>query len=142
MSDPSDDEEEGGGGAWIVSYADLAILLFAAFVVLYGITPQGKSMEIIGIASSIRESFIPIPDEIPERLRTAERFDGKMSFVEATRDSTINPAIKKYNRVENEIPHRSKELQQLEITIENMVQGEGLSRSLRKGTEFERSSWL
>ena len=77
-----EEEEEGGGAGWLVSYADLMTLLFAAFVVLYGITPQGESTEILGIIASIRESFVEIPDELPESFRDKESFKGKMIFKE------------------------------------------------------------
>ncbi len=136
-----EEEEEEQGSGWIVSYADLMTLLFAAFVVLYGITPQGKSQEILGITSSIREAFIEIPDEIPEKIRRAERFQGKLSFEKAIRDSTINPAIKKFNRQQNILPDKTRELQELEMEIKNLVQGDGLSRSLRNATQFDSDEY-
>ncbi|NRA66515.1 MAG: OmpA family protein [Pseudobacteriovorax sp.] len=140
MSDDGE-EEEGGGAGWIVSYADLMTLLFAAFVVLYGITPQGKSEEIIGIAISIREAFIEIPDEIPEEFRVAELFQGKLSFKEAIRDTTINPAIKKFNRTENIYKGRNKEQTSVEIILEKIGNGEGVYESLRKATRFSKDEY-
>lgn len=59
-------EESGGGGGWLVSYADLMTLLFAAFVVLYGITPEGVSRSMKGIESTIREAFIEVPDDLKD----------------------------------------------------------------------------
>ena len=41
-------------------------LLFATFVVLYGIKPEGETLTILGIASSIREAFMEVPDSINE----------------------------------------------------------------------------
>ena len=59
--------EEPGMG-WIVSYADLMTLLFAVFVVLYGLKPEGISDTISKpvIAAAIRNAFTTTPDIIPD----------------------------------------------------------------------------
>lgn len=49
-----------------MSYADLMTLLFATFVVLYGIKPEGETLTMLGVASSIREAFMEVPDSINE----------------------------------------------------------------------------
>lgn len=138
MADLTDGEEEGGGAGWIVSYADLMTLLFAAFVVLYGITPQGKSDEIMGMISSIRESFKEIPDELPEQIRKQEMFQGRFIFKEARPDGTMNPAIKKYNRSQNLFRGRSREQVDISIILEKIGGGEGIHESLRQATEYAR----
>ena len=140
MAEAFDSEEETSGGApgWVVSFADLMTLLFAAFVVLYGITPQGKSEEIMGMISSIRESFVEIPDELPESLRASEMFQGKFQFQEARRDSTLNPAIKKFNRTQNEIRGRSKNQVDIAIVLKQIGGGEGIHESLRQATSYSR----
>lgn len=77
----SEDEESGSGGAgWLVSFADLMTLLFAAFVVLYGLINQGTSDTSIGIVSTIREAFVEVSDEIPDREEYGIPKEGKFNF--------------------------------------------------------------
>lgn len=135
-----DDDEEEGGSGWLVSFADLMTLLFAAFVVLYGITPRGKSDEVVGISSSIREAFIEIPDEIPEAMRKGEIFKGKMQFQEVKRDRVINPAIKRFNRTKSEFRSQNLDLQRVEVLMKEVSKGLGVHNSLRQASqvsEFE-----
>lgn len=130
-----EEQEEEGGAGWLVSFADLMTLLFAAFVVLYGITPRGKTDEVVGIATSIREAFIEIPDEVPESLRTGEMFKGKINFEEVKRDSTYNPAIKKFNRLESPLRDHNKDLRRIEIFLDKTSKGSGVQFSLRQAIE-------
>ena len=136
-----EEEEEEEGGGWLISYADLMTLLFAAFVVLYGITPQGESTEILGIIASIRESFVEIPDEIPEPFRNKEVFQGKLIFKEAKLEAVTNPAIKKFKRHQALIKARDRELDELDILLNQMAKGDGIQRSLRKATEFSKDEF-
>jgi len=91
-------EEESSGDAWLVSYADLMTLLFAAFVVLYGIKPEGETKEILGVTSSIREAFVEIPDVIPKEEKIGPTKEGSIAF-EHFRGEKLEPnIIKKYRR--------------------------------------------
>lgn len=40
-------------------------LLFATFVVLYGLKPEGKTSAFQGVKSRIQESFVEVPEDIP-----------------------------------------------------------------------------
>jgi chemotaxis protein MotB len=75
----SDDEEE-KGGAWLISFADLMTLLFAAFVVLYGITPEGVSKSMLGVLAEIREELVDIPDTTGKDLKPGPQHKGKFVF--------------------------------------------------------------
>ena len=75
-----EEEEEGGGGGWLVSFADLMTLLFAAFVVLYGLINQGTSDAHIGVTATIRESFVEVSDDIPPSPETGEPKKGRYNF--------------------------------------------------------------
>lgn len=133
-----DEQDEGGGEGWLVSYADLMTLLFAAFVVLYGITPRGQSNEILGIASSIREAFIEVPDEIEDVTLQAEIYNGKLSFKEAVRDSEHNPAIKRFNRRSSPLHEHTRNLNEVEVLLNQALRGDGLHNALRQATFFEK----
>lgn len=137
----TDDEEEEGGGGWLVSYADLMTLLFAAFVVLYGITPQGESDEILGMMASIRESFVEIPDDIPESFRRADLFRDKKVFKRARQTQPMARPIKKFNRRESPIQAKNLKLDQVDSALDKKSKGEGIHTPLRKGTESARDEY-
>lgn len=137
-----EEEEEGGGGGWLVSFADLMTLLFAAFVVLYGITPQGQTDEILGVASSIRESFVEVPDEVQQEDMKGPTFKGKFIFSEVTNTTPSNPFIRKQNRQQSILPKKDLDLDQVDILFNKLKQtGEGLSKSLRSGTLVETNEY-
>ena len=78
-----EEEEEKKGDdipSWIVGFADLMTLLFATFVVLYGLKPEGKTKAFQGTKSTIRESFIEIPDDIPVEIKVGKVILGKSTF--------------------------------------------------------------
>lgn len=133
-----EEEESGGGAGWLVSFADLMTLLFAAFVVLYGITPSGESDEILGVIVSIKESFIEIPDEITDGTARNALLEGKVSFTSAIRESFRNPAIKKYNRDSNPLRNKNLDLNQVDIDNNERSKGKGIHTNLRKAEQVAR----
>lgn len=131
----SEEEESGGGeGGWLVSYADLMTLLFAAFVVLYGITPQGESKVIMGAASSIRESFIEIPDDISEDEQSGEVYKGKLQFKAAPRRSQMPKNIKKFNNEQTLLDDFNQDKKRIEVHLKEKG-GAGMYTDLPRLTE-------
>lgn len=120
MSQFEDDEEGGEGAGWIVSFADLMTLLFAVFVVLYGLKPEGKGdvTQIVGIKSSIREAFQDIPDEIPEDEKEGPLKQGKAVFRYFKADAMRPPIIKRYKRSVNVLNVINKDMEQIKKLLE------------------------
>ena len=117
----AEEEEEGGGAGWIVSFADLMTLLFAAFVVLYGLKPEGETKEVLGVTSSIRESFVSIPDEIPEIEAIGPVAQGLSVLSHFKGDSVAEPFIKVFKRadyVENLIDKDMAEMKRYLIKLQ------------------------
>tara|TARA_B100001094_G_C18042975_1_gene725946 strand:+ start:205 stop:984 length:780 start_codon:yes stop_codon:yes gene_type:complete len=135
IEQPEEEEEaEKQGGGWLITYADLMTLLFASFVVLYGTSKKGESNDIYGMAATIREAFVEIPDEIEEVARFRELNKGKIQFREAKRDSTIPSNIKKFNRSESVIADKDQSRSRIDALLDKYSQGDGLHYSLRKAT--------
>ena len=98
----ADDDEESGGAGWLVSYADLMTLLFATFVVLYGIKPEGETTALLGVVSSVREAFIEVPDDIDPTAKKGPTVQGKNVF-KFWKEHEINPKKIKVNRRQEEL---------------------------------------
>ena len=110
--------------AWIVGYADLMTLLFATFVVLYGLKPEGETKAFKGAKSSIREAFKDVPDDIPIKVERGEIILGKSRFrkkkgsavaprVLVLKDDTTYPVRmvnKDFERIINTLTMQSREI--------------------------------
>ena len=120
------DEEEEEGAGWIVSFADLMTLLFAAFVVLYGLKPEGigDAVKVITATAAIRETFNETPDEIPEDRRSGPTLQGQAVFEFFKGDTTAKPIIKKKARTENVLNIINKDMKQIKRVIDLKLQDE------------------
>lgn len=120
MSVPPEDVEEDGGEGWIVSFADLMTLLFAVFVVLYGLKPEGRgdTTLVLGVKSSIREAFQEIPEDIPDEEKDGPVKQGKAVFKYFKGEATKPPIIKKYLRAKNVMNIINKDMEQAKKILE------------------------
>ena len=119
-----DEAKESSVPAWIVGYADLMTLLFATFVVLYGLKPEGETKAFKGAKSSIREAFRDVPEDIPIKIERGEIILGKSRFrkkkgsavaprVILLKDDTEYPVRmvnKEFERIINTLTMQSKEI--------------------------------
>ena len=92
-------------------------LLFATFVVLYGLKSEGETKEIRGIVSSIREAFIEIPDQIddPDVGPTSK---GINIFKNWKLDYRRERLIKRFKRNRNNVNVIDEELEKVRKLIE------------------------
>ncbi|NRA45477.1 MAG: OmpA family protein [Oligoflexales bacterium] len=117
-------EKESTIPAWIVGYADLMTLLFATFVVLYGLKPEGETKAFKGAKSSIREAFREVPEDIPIKVERGDIILGKSRF-RKKKGSAVAPRVlllnddteypvrmvnKEFERIINTLTMRSKEI--------------------------------
>ncbi|NRA46981.1 MAG: hypothetical protein HRU09_18695 [Oligoflexales bacterium] len=100
---------------WIISYADLMTLLFATFVVLYGLKSAGETKEIRGIVTEIREAFVEIPDIIEDPVKgpTNKGLDVFESMKLENRRDKLIERIMRNNRMTNEIDEEVEELKRM-----------------------------
>lgn len=139
MASATDDEEEGGGGGgWLVSFADLMTLLFAAFVVLYGITPQGESIEVKGNVASIRASFVEVPDDVIDKTLQKNLENGVLTFDKAIRRSNMDGGIKKANRSQNDPIENNQNLSTIDLKTASPTKGTGIQAPLSVGNRAAR----
>lgn len=89
-----DDGDSGGGEGWLVSFADLMTLLFAAFVVLYGSLEVGTTDRIFGYTAAIRESFVEVPDFVKDDQEIGDIKKGLFVFKAFEGETDIKGAKK------------------------------------------------
>lgn len=122
----SEEEDEQAGAGWIVSFADLMTLLFAAFVVLYGLKPEGigDAIKVITATAAIRETFNETPDEIPADDREGPTVQGQAVFEFFKGDTPNKPVIKKSLRTENVLNIINEDMKRIKRIIDLKLQDE------------------
>ena len=90
-------------------------LLFATFVVLYGLKSAGDTKEIRGIVTEIREAFVEVPDEIDDPIKgpTNKGLEVFESMKLENRREKLIKRIKRNNRLTNDIDEEVEELKRL-----------------------------
>ena len=90
-------------------------LLFATFVVLYGLKSAGETKEIRGIVTEIREAFVEIPDIIEDPVKgpTNKGLDVFESMKLENRRDKLIERIMRNNRMTNEIDEEVEELKRM-----------------------------
>jgi len=118
-----EDDDEGGGDGWIVSFADLMTLLFALFVVLYGLKIEGTNDSTTSMVVAVREAFQEIPDEIPDDQQTHPLVEGKAVFKFFKADTALPPRIKKYKRAQNPISIINEDMSRIKAKMRPTPKG-------------------
>lgn len=123
-------KEEAKGGGWIVSFADLMTLLFAAFVVLFALKKEGAepTPQVIVTAAAIREAFNEVPDDIPEEKNTVPDAKGKVVFENIRAEIMAKPIITKYERKDRVFNVITKDLQEIKELIKMLISNKRESR--------------
>lgn len=112
-----------GAPGWIVSFADLMTLLFAAFVVLYALKTDGigESTKIEVNTSAIREAFAEVSDDIPIDKTSLPISNGKAVF-QYIRAQLITPRIiTKFRRSEQVFNILDKDLKKIKELIKMII---------------------
>lgn len=102
-----------------MSYADLMTLLFAVFVVLYGLKIEGKSDTVFTpvITAAIRESFLTTPDVIPDDEAFKPTDQKKQVFKFFRGNTPRQPIVRKYLKHENVVNVIEKGTQQVKAIV-------------------------
>lgn len=121
MGMPEEEEEAGAGEGWLVSYADLMTLLFAAFVVLYALKIEGTEALKIGVVSNIRESFMEIPDDIPTEEKKGPIRFGKSHFQNFKGELQRRPMIQKFRKPKQNITLMAEDMKRVKELVDLLV---------------------
>ena len=136
-----DEEESGGGGGWLVSYADLMTLLFAAFVVLYGTINAGTNPKYLGVKAAIRESFVEVSETIARDDVVGMIKQGKFVFKAFEGESYTRTAAKKYNIKEAAFVRFESDRAKSERFLDRLASENGRRNlKLRKAMTVEKES--
>jgi chemotaxis protein MotB len=118
-----EDCEVCAGPGWIVSFADLMTLLFALFVVLYGLKEEGTNKSRTSMVVAVREAFQEIPDEIPDDQQENPLVDGKAIFKYFKADTALPPMVKKYRRAQNPISVINEDMSRIKMKMRPTPKG-------------------
>ena len=99
-------------------------LLFATFVVLYGIKPEGETTVDLGLVSSVRESFIEVPDDIDPKAKRGPINKDKFVF-KFWKEKQKNPKKikihKRYEELQNIINGDYKKIKDVAELVEKKL---------------------
>lgn len=86
-----------GTPGWVVSFADLMTLLFAAFVVLYALKTDGEEAKSVEeVTAAIRKTFNEVPDDVPEDEEVMPSPQGKRVFQYFKAERLIKPIVTRF----------------------------------------------